>query len=99
MDSSLDFLTNRVDRLAQLESELHTQPVAGCKTKVGTEVEIGFSSDAALFVNDLVDALVRKLCVFCEPVRRDAHRHKELFAEEFPGMKVDVFFHGFSDSQ
>jgi len=55
-------------------------------------VKVGLCRDAALFVDDFVDALVGKLRVFGEPVGRNAHRRKELFTEEFAGWTLMCLF-------
>jgi hypothetical protein len=96
---SLDLGPNGIDRLAKLVGKLHAQPIARRLAKISAEAEIGFRRDTALFVDDFVDALVRNLRVFREPVRRNAHRPKEIFTKEFAGMYVDVPFHRFSDNR
>ena len=61
--------------------------------KINAKMKVRLRGDTALFVDDFVDALLRKLGIFRQPVGRDAHRLKELFTEEFAGMDVEVLFH------
>ena len=94
VNRSLDLGTNGIDRFAKIAGKLHAQPITRRLAKISTEMKVGFRSDTALFVDDLIDTLLGKLRIFRQPVGRDAHRLKELFTEEFAGMDVDVLFHG-----
>lgn len=80
-----------VERFAKIVGELYAQPVTRILSEIRAEVEVGFGGNTALFVDDFVDPLVRELRVFGEPVGGDTERRKELFAEKFAGVNVEVF--------
>lgn len=50
--------------------------------------------NTALFVHDLVHALVREFRVLGEAVRRNSERRQELLAKEFAWMALMCFFMG-----
>jgi len=99
MHGRFNFCTDSIEGLAEVVSELHSQPVARHLAEIGAEMKVGFSRDTSSLIDDLVYALVRQLRVLSEPVRGDAERGKKLLAEEFTGVDVEVLLHGFSGSR
>jgi hypothetical protein len=95
MDGCLDLAANGVDGFTKVVGELHTQPVAGIQAKVSAQVEVGFRRDAAFFIYDLVDALLREMGVLGQAIGGNSQRGQKLFTEEFAGVDVKVFAHGF----
>ena len=94
MNGGFYLRTEGVDRFAQVVGELHPQPIARCLTKVSGKMKIGFGGDPTLLVDDFVDALLGELRVFRQAVGGEAHGPKELLAEQFARMDIEVLFHG-----
>src|ERR1019366_10340857 len=55
-------------------------------------MQIGLRRYSPAFVENLADALVRKLRILGEAVGRNAHGNKRILTEEFAGMHIDMVF-------